>query len=200
MSHKACDDANSSGSRGNPNGPPRGWALSRRDRRARHTGRKGERSDTFVRMLHIVLCDDTFKNLTPVAHKTLNYLASQCNGYNNGDLDICEKNAKRRGLRMSAASLRRGAKELLAAGFIELTRQGGRNRNSLYALSWYDIPYDRNKHDYEFRGPTMRWQRQKSSSSVTQLATSMTQSLPPVRSVNGTTPVVTQSAPLSIGH
>lgn len=200
MPHKVSDHANSSGSRAYPHGSPRVWAVSRRERRARLTGRKGERSDTFVRMLHIVLCHDTFKNLTPVAHKTLNYLASQCNGYNNGDLDICEKNAKKRGLRMSAASLRRGAKELLNTGFIELTRQGGRNRNSLYALSWYDIPFDPNKHDYGFRGPTMRWQRQKSSSSVTQLGASVTQSLPPVHAVNDTTPIVTQSAPLSIGH
>ncbi len=174
--------------------------MSRRDRRARHTGRKGERSDTFVRMLHIVLCDETFKSLTPIAHKTLNYLASQCNGYNNGDLDICEKNAKKRDLRMSAASLRRGAKELLDAGFIELTRQGGRNRNSLYALSWYDIPYDPIKHDYSFRGPTMRWQRQKSSSPVTQSGASVTQLLTTVHSANGTTPIVTQSAPLSLCH
>jgi hypothetical protein len=98
-------------------------------------------------MLHVLLRDNVFKNLTPVAHKTLNYLASQCNGYNNGDLDICEKNARKSGLRMSAASLRRGAKELLDAGFIELTRQGGRNRNSLYALSWYDIQFDYKKHD-----------------------------------------------------
>lgn len=141
--------------------------MSRKDRRARITGRKGERSDTFVRMLHIVLTHESFLNLSPVAHKTLNYLAGQCNGYNNGDLDICETNARRRGLRMSAASLRRGAKELLEAGFIELTRQGGRNRNNLYALSWYDITFDPKKHDYAFGGPTMRWRRQQSSSPVT---------------------------------
>jgi hypothetical protein len=150
-------------------------------------------------MLHIVLRDETFKNLTPVAHKTLNYLASQCNGYNNGDLDICEKNAKKRGLQMSAASLRRGAKELLEAGFIELTRQGARNRNSLYALSWYDIPYEPKKHDYDYRGrPTMRWLRQKTSSPMTQLASSVTQSPTPVHRANGTTPPATQSAPFSL--
>lgn len=174
--------------------------MSRRDRRAKLTGKKGERADTFVRMLHIVLRDETFKNLTAVAHKTLNYLASQCNGYNNGDLDICEKNAKKRGLRMSAASLRRGAKELLEAGFIELTRQGGRNRNSLYALSWYDIPYDADKHDYEHRGATMRWLRQNSSSPVTQLAPPVTQSSTSVHCANGTTPPAMQSAPFSLPH
>jgi hypothetical protein len=158
--------------------------MSRKDRRARATGRKGDRTDTFVRMLHILLRDNVFKNLTPVAHKTLNYLASQCNGYNNGDLDICEKNARKSGLRMSAASLRRGAKELLEAGFVELTRQGGRNRNSLYALSWYDIPYDPKKHDYLYGRATMRWLRQNPSPQMTQFESSVTQSCELVHSRN----------------
>lgn len=174
--------------------------MSRKGSRTKLTGKKGERADSFVRMLHIVLRDEAFKNLTPVAHKTLNYLASQCNGYNNGDLDICEKNAKRRGLQMSAASLRRGAKELLEAGFVELTRQGGRNRNSLYALSWYDIPYDPDKHDYKYRGPTMRWLCQNSWSPMTQLAPSVTQSPTSVHSANETTPPAMQSAPFSLPH
>ena len=174
--------------------------MSRKDRRARATGRTGARVDTFVPFLHIMVTHPAFLNLSPVAHKTLNYLASQCKRFNNGDLDICEKNAKKRGLRMSAASLRRGAKELLAAGFIELTRQGGRNRNSLYALSWYDIPYDPDKHDYEYRGPTKRWLRQNSSSPTTQLASSVTQSPTPVHSANGSKLLATQSAPGSLSH
>lgn len=149
--------------------------MSRRDRRARATGRKGERSDSFVPYLHIMLQDRAFLDLSPVAHKTLNYLASQNKRYNNGDLDICDKNAKKRGLGMSAASLRRGAKELLEAGFIELTRQGARNKCSLFGLSWYDIPYDPIKHDYEYRGATMRWRRNSSSSPVTQVESSVTQ-------------------------
>ena len=174
--------------------------MSRKDRRARATGRRGERADSFVPFLHNMLTHQAFLNLSPVAHKTLNYLASQCKRYNNGDLDICEKNAKKRGLQMSAASLRRGAKELLEVGFIELTRQGGRNRNSLYALSWYDIPHDPYKHDYEYRGATMRWLRQNSSSPMTQLASSVTQSPTPVHFANGTTPPATQSVPFSPPH
>ncbi len=174
--------------------------MSRRDRRAKLTGRKGERADTFVPMLHIILRDEVFLNLTPVAHKTLNYIASQCNRYNNGDLDICEKNAKKRGLKMSAASLRRGAKELLEAGFIELTRQGGKNRNSLYGLSWYDITFDPKKHDYEYRGPTMRWLRQKSSSPVTQLESSVTQSAVSDSFTQKTAPPMALSAPFSLPH
>lgn len=174
--------------------------MSRKDRRAKVTGRKGERAGTFVPMLHIILRDEIFLNLTPVAYKTLNYIASQCNRYNNGDLDICEKNAKKRGLKMSAASLRRGAKELLEAGFIELTRQGGRNRNSLYGLSWYDITYDPKKHDYEHRGPTMRWLRQKCSSPMTQIESPVTQSSVSENFSQTTASPMAQSVPLSLPH
>jgi hypothetical protein len=137
-------------------------------------------------MLHIILRDEVFLNLSPVAHKTLNYIASQCNRYNNGDLDICEKNAKKRGLRMSAASLRRGARELLEAGFIELT--------------WYDITYDPKKHDYEYRGPTKRWLRQKSSSPVTQIESPVTQSSVSESFSQKTALPMAQSVPFSLPH
>lgn len=197
---KACALSNSSFYQADPGRLPRGWVMTRKDRRARATGRRGERADTFVPFLHTMLTHQAFLNLSPAAHKTLNYLASQCKRYNNGDLDICEKNAKRRGLQMSAASLRRGAKELLEVGFVELTRQGGRNRNSLYALSWYEIPYDPNKHDYEYRGPTRRWLRQKSSSPMTQVESPVMQSAVSIHYPEKTASPMALSAPLSLPH
>jgi hypothetical protein len=119
-------------------------------------------------MPHKLLQDEVVMNLSPNAHKTLNYLASQYKGKNNGDLDICETNARERGLKMSAASLRRGANELEEAGVIVKTRQGGRNRNSLYAISWKEVNYDPRKHDYLASiQPSLPWLRQKSSSPVT---------------------------------
>lgn len=152
--------------------------MSRADRLWRAKGRQGEKNDSFVQMLHILLRDECFMNLSGNAHKTLNYMASQYKGKNNGDLDICEKNARRRGLQMSAASLRRGAKELEEAGVIQKTRQGGRNRNSLYALSWKEINYDPRKHDFlPSVKPSMRWLRQKSSSPATQIESPTTQSV-----------------------
>jgi hypothetical protein len=175
--------------------------MSRRDRRARATGRKSERTYSYVQMLHAMLRDEGFMNLSPNAHKTLNYLSSQYSGNNNGDLDICEKNAKRRGLRMSAASLRRGAAELEKAGVIEKTRQGGRNRNNLYALSWREINYDPRKHDHvPTAQPTMRWLRQKSSSLVTQVESSVTQSSKTLHSANGTASSTMQSPSFSLPH
>ena len=168
--------------------------MSRRDRRARATGRRGEKQHTYVQMLHALLRDERFMNLSPNAHKTLNYLASQYSGFNNGDLDICETNARRRGLEMSAASLRRGANELEQAGVIEKTRQGGRNRNSLYALAWREINYNTQKHDYiSSVEPSMRWLRQKSSSSVTQIKSPLNLPPNPVQSVNRTASSATLS-------
>ena len=140
-------------------------------------------------------------NLSPNAHKTLNYLASQYKGKNNGDLDICETNARERGLKMSAASLRRGANELEKAGVIEKTRQGGRNRNSLYALSWKEVNYEPRKHDYLTSvQPSMRWLRQKSSSPVTQIEPPVTQSAVPESFTQKTASPMAQSAPFSLPH
>jgi hypothetical protein len=152
-------------------------------------------------MPHILLQHEAVMNLSPNAHKTLNYLVSQYKGKNNGDLDICETNARSRGLKMSAASLRRGANELEKAGVIEKTRQGGRNRNSLYALSWKNVDYEPRKHDYLTNiQPSMRWLRQKSASPVTQLEPSVTQSAVSESFTQKTASPMAQSAPFSRPH
>jgi hypothetical protein len=175
--------------------------VSRKDRRAKLTGRKGESAFSFVAMPHKLLQDEVVMNLSPNAHKTLNYLASQYKGKNNGDLDICEKNARRRGLQMSAASLRRGANELEEAGVILKTRQGGRNRNSLYAISWKEINYDPRKHDYLASvQPSLRWLRQKSSSPVTQVEPPVTQSAVSATFSQKTASPMAQSVPFSLPH
>jgi hypothetical protein len=66
------------------------------------------------------------------------FLAAQYMGYNNGDLTIAWKIAKPRGIK-SNAMLRRGTMELIEAGFVIQSRQGGRNRCSLFALAWFSI-------------------------------------------------------------
>jgi hypothetical protein len=95
-------------------------------------------SASFVRFEHRMLMSATFLALSGAAVKTLLFLASQFNGKNNGDLTLAIKVAQQRGM-PGSSNLRRAAKELLEAGFIILTRQGGRNRCSLYALSWFPI-------------------------------------------------------------
>lgn len=172
--------------------------MSRKDRRSRATGRRGDKVLSFIAMPHVLLRDERVLNLTPNAHKTLNYLCSQYQGRNNGDLDICEKNARKRGMKMSAASLRRGANELEEAGVIQKTRQGGKNRNNLYALTWREINYDARKHDYlSSVEPSMGWLPKKSSSPVTQVESPITQSVVPVHSPPNTASPTIKSAPLA---
>ena len=173
--------------------------MSRRDRRARATGRKGEIKRTFVMYLRIMLEHPAFANLSPNAHKVLNYLASQCKGRNNGDLDISEKNARKRGWYISGASLRRGATELENAGFIELTRQGGRNKASLYGLSWLEFANDA-KCDYIFHHPTFRWQNVIGSSRLTQCESPVAQSPPTGGNRTETASPVEQSAAIFLTH
>lgn len=103
---------------------------------ARTKGRSTGRS--FIMFPHELLDSPRFYALSAHAVKALMYLAAQYKGYNNGDLGIAWKNAKRKGLK-SNAMLRRGVLELVDAGFVIQTRQGGRNRCSLFALAWRPI-------------------------------------------------------------
>jgi hypothetical protein len=93
---------------------------------------------SFVRFQHRMLKDPRFLALSGKAVKVLMYLAGQYNGTNNGDLSLAIKIARREGL-AGNSNLRRAAKELVEAGFIVLTRQGGRHRCSLFALAWFPI-------------------------------------------------------------
>ena len=95
-------------------------------------------SHSFVMYQRRVLSDPKFLALSPRAHKAVNYLAAQYRGNNNGDLCIAWKIARDKGW-TSNSSLRMAVKELVAAGFVVLTRQGGRNLTSLYALAWFPI-------------------------------------------------------------
>ena len=92
----------------------------------------------FIQFPTHMLKDIRLQQLSGRAHKALLYLASQYNGKNNGDLQAAWKLAKHAGW-TSNGSLKRGVSELMEAGFVSLTRQGGRNHCSLYALTWFSI-------------------------------------------------------------
>ena len=98
------------------------------------------RGDTasFVMFQHRMLRDRRFISLSGRACHALLYLAGQFNGKNNGDLGIAWTVARAKGV-TSNSNLRAGVNELLDRGFIVLTRQGGRNKCSLYALGWFPI-------------------------------------------------------------
>lgn len=84
-----------------------------------------------------------FYALSPKAKQLLIELASQYTSYNNGDLTAAWTVLKKCGWN-SSATLDLAKKELVAAGFISVTRQGkngaGADRcPTLYALTWRPI-------------------------------------------------------------
>ena len=70
--------------------------------------------------------------------KLLIDIGKQYNGFNNGDLNAAWSIFSKQGWH-SKGTLYRAIKELIDKGFIELTRQGGKNRCSLYAITWQSI-------------------------------------------------------------
>lgn len=87
-----------------------------------------------------------FKNKTCSAASVLSHsaahlldnLISQFNGKNNGDFSAAPAIMKLYGW-SSHSSTGKALDELLAYGFIEQTRQGGRNKCSLYGVTWLSI-------------------------------------------------------------
>lgn len=107
---------------------------------------KGRRSSpTFAAKPHHIFKADTKNNrpspasvLSHMAAHLLDNLFAQYNGSNNGDLSAAPAITKLYGW-TSQGSVQKALTELLANGFIEQTRQGGKNRCSLYAVTWLAI-------------------------------------------------------------
>ena len=97
------------------------------------------------------LNSDAMINLSGMACKLLWEFVYQVNGENNGDLQATWSILKDRGWN-SKTTLNKAIKELREAGIITQTRQGGRHKCSLYALTFIAIDecLDKNgisKHD-----------------------------------------------------
>ncbi|KAA1175876.1 hypothetical protein FWJ25_01710 [Marinobacter salinexigens] len=107
-----------------------------KDSRARHKGRKG--NAPFLHIPHSVLESEAYRRLDGWSAKLLVDIAGQFKGYNNGDLTAAWSHMVKRGWR-SKGTLHKALKALVDAGLIEQTRQGGRNRCSLYAVTWKAI-------------------------------------------------------------
>jgi hypothetical protein len=113
------------------------------DKRQKFKGRRS--GPSFGAKPHHIFRADT-KNNKPSPASVLNHMAAhlldnlvaQYNGVNNGDLSAAPKIMKLYGW-TSQGSVYSALTELLAQGFIEQTRQGGRNKCSLYALTWIAI-------------------------------------------------------------
>lgn len=83
-----------------------------------------------------------FWALSGNAVKVMLYLLSQYTGSNNGDLAVIQRRETALEIGIgSDKTLRQAITELKETGFITVSRQGGKNRCSLYALTFFAIDY-----------------------------------------------------------
>ena len=104
--------------------------------RARTKGRR--ESGSFLAIPHAVLNCHNYQQLSHKARSMLLELGRQYKGSNNGDLSATWNQLKVRGWR-SKGTITSALKELEHFGFIIKSRQGGRRRCSLYAITWKAI-------------------------------------------------------------
>ena len=109
---------------------------SRTQQMRRNKGRM--MTDSFVRIPHHVINHEHFRSLSTRATKLLIDLLAQYRGYNNGDLAATLKMMRARGWN-SSDQLQKAKNELIEKDVITVTRQGGRNKCSLYAVTWFQI-------------------------------------------------------------
>lgn len=123
---------------------------------------KGRAAKPFIGIPREVVDSEEFGSLSPQATKLLLELARHYRGNNNGDFSAAWSQLKRRGWK-SPATLARAKAELIVSGFALMCRQGGRNKCSLYAITWWAIDECGGKHD-ERPGhvPSNKWKKTKS--------------------------------------
>lgn len=108
----------------------------------------------FVPLPYAVLRSPAWCLVSARAVKLLCDLLAQYRGDNNGDLCAAMKLMGPRGWR-SKALLSGALKELEERQMLVRTRQGGRNRAALYAVTFYEIDWCGGKLDIQ--APTKRW-------------------------------------------
>ncbi|MCH2160101.1 MAG: hypothetical protein MK096_15130 [Oleiphilaceae bacterium] len=112
------------------------------NRRAK--GKSGQKKRRFVMLPLDVLNHDDYISLSMKSKVLLVDVLRQYQGYNNGDLSITLSVMKKSGW-TSNASLTAAKNELINAGLLVLTRQGGRNQCSLYGVTFQSIDGCSNK-------------------------------------------------------
>jgi hypothetical protein len=89
----------------------------------------------------------------------MNDLLAQYKGDNNGDLCAAWTLMQPRGWK-SKDTLSKALKELLAGDWLEVTRQGGRHKATLYGLTFYAIDDCKGKLDVKATGsPRGTWKK-----------------------------------------
>jgi len=100
----------------------------------------------YIALPHVVLRHDKFAQLSPRATKLFLDLYANYNGSNNGDFSAAWSLMKNRGWR-SRDQLHKAQTELVDSRFIIKTRQGGRNRCNLFAVTFWAIDECKGKLD-----------------------------------------------------
>jgi hypothetical protein len=115
----------------------------------------------FVAMPYAVIRSPQFVRLSPYGVKLLCDMLAQLRGQNNGDLCASWTLMKLRGWR-SKDTLSKSIQELRKGGWIETTRQGGRHKATLYAVSFFAIEYCNGKLDVSPTGsPSGAWRKEE---------------------------------------
>lgn len=104
------------------------------------------RAPPFLRLEKRILDSKQWSALSPKAVKMFIDIASQYNGSNNGDLSAPWSRMRAKGWR-SKGTLHSALSELEKAGWIRKTRQGGKHRCNLYAVTINPIDECKGKHD-----------------------------------------------------
>lgn len=105
---------------------------------ARAKGKSGRKKPPFVMLPKHVLDHEDYINLSLKSKAMLVDVLRPYNGFNNGDLSITASLMKQFGWN-SNASLTSAKKELIKAGLLVQTRQGGLNQCSLFGVTFHNI-------------------------------------------------------------
>ncbi len=109
----------------------------RQEEKFRRTNNRAT-TQTFAGIPHAVLRTRKYASLSGWAVKLLVDVVAQYTGRNNGDLTAAWAVMHPKGWR-SKGTLHAACNELIRVGFIVLTRQGGKNRCSLFGITWQPI-------------------------------------------------------------
>ena len=124
----------------------------------------------YVALPHVVLRSSGFKSLSSHAVKLLIDLISQYLGSNNGDFCAPFSLMKKDRGWKSKGTLNRAIKELVESGFVEVSRQGGRHKCSLYAVTFYAVDECSGKIDIRATSkPTSLWKKNEPLPDISKL-------------------------------
>jgi hypothetical protein len=124
-------------------------------------------SGGFAPLSYAVLRSHSFKLLSARAVKLLVDLLAQYKGDNNGDLCAAWTIMRDRGWK-SKDTLNKALKELRDGDWLEVTRQGGRNKATLYGVTFYNTDDCKGKLDIQSTSiPRSTWRKHEPSPPLT---------------------------------